>query len=113
MKIKIKGKQISVNQMYTGRRFLTSKGRSIKEDIGWQVKKGYRGKPLKGLVIVDVVFYFKNNRSDIDNCLKGLLDSLRGIIYEDDKQIVELHVWKNVDKKSDPYTLIEVNEFEK
>jgi Holliday junction resolvase RusA-like endonuclease len=33
-------------------------------------------------------------RPDLDNYLKGLMDSLRGIIYRDDAQVVDLRVQK-------------------
>ena len=33
-------------------------------------------------------------RADVDNYAKGVLDSFNGILWDDDKQIVELHVNK-------------------
>ena len=33
-------------------------------------------------------------RPDLDNYLKGLMDALRGIIYRDDAQVVDLHIHK-------------------
>ena len=32
---------------------------------------------------------------DIDNFCKGIFDSLTGILWEDDSQIVKLHITKN------------------
>ena len=34
-------------------------------------------------------------RPDIDNCAKNILDALNGILYADDKQIVELTIRKH------------------
>ncbi len=31
-------------------------------------------------------------KPDVDNTAKGILDALNGIVYADDKQVVELHV---------------------
>lgn len=39
-------------------------------------------------------FINHNRRSDLDNRLKVLLDSLSGIAYLDDKQVVEIHAKK-------------------
>lgn len=40
------------------------------------------------------------NKPDIDNCTKAILDALNGIAYKDDKQVVELEVWKRPRQKS-------------
>lgn len=37
---------------------------------------------------------YKNSSPDLDNCLKSLLDSFTGIIYEDDKQVVHINASK-------------------
>lgn len=90
----------SVNKMYRGRRFLTRGGKETKEAIAWEVASQYKGKVLKGEVCLNIIFYVKDNRSDIDNMLKALMDCLTGLIYEDDKQVVELHVIKMLDKEN-------------
>jgi len=36
---------------------------------------------------------------DVDNCAKSVLDALNGILYDDDKQVVGLHVIKYFDKE--------------
>ncbi len=33
-------------------------------------------------------------RQDIDNCAKGVLDALNGVVFEDDKQVMELNLTK-------------------
>lgn len=59
-------------------------------------------------VALNVMFYFKDERKrDIDSHLKCLLDSMTGIIYRDDSQITELHVFKEVDKKN-PRTVVQI-----
>jgi crossover junction endodeoxyribonuclease RusA len=109
-KIIIKTKPVSVNAMYRGgRRFLTKEGKSAKESISWELKKQYRGKALGCDIGLDIDFYVPNQRSDLDNLLKGLLDCLTGIIYIDDKQIVEILARKYVDKK-EPRIEIIINE---
>lgn len=57
------------------------------EENSWLVSS----KPIR----VDVYACYKDKRRrDIDNILKGLLDCLNGIIYKDDSQILEIHVYK-------------------
>jgi len=42
-------------------------------------------------------------RTDVDNLAKFVLDSLNGVLYEDDKQVASLQVTKVYDNE-DPYT---------
>lgn len=105
--IHIETEPISVNRMYRGRRFLTKDGKAVKDAIAWEVSSQWRIAPIKGVVALNIMFYFKNKRMDIDNALKGLLDCMTGLVYEDDSQIEELHVFKMVDKEN-PRTEIQV-----
>jgi len=86
--------------MYRGRRFLSKDGKAIKAAIAWEVRSQVKFEPLAGDVTLNILFYFKNGRMDIDNALKGLLDCMTGLVYVDDSQITELHVFKMVDKKN-------------
>lgn len=47
-------------------------------------------------------------RPDIDNLAKAVMDALNGIAYEDDKQVVELHLYKYY--SNEPRTEIELEE---
>jgi Holliday junction resolvase RusA-like endonuclease len=51
-------------------------------------------------VKLEISFYVKNKRRDIDNLLKVLLDSMNKIIYDDDKQIIELIVHKIIGQEN-------------
>lgn len=105
--IKITTEPISVNKLYRGRKFLTKDGKAIKTAIAWEIRSQWRIAPNTGAVALNVLFYFKDNRNDIDNALKALLDCMTGLVYEDDSQIEELHVFKMIDKKN-PRTEIQV-----
>ena len=95
---------LSTNQLYrsvNGRTILSARGRANKEAIGWEARAQYRGKPLTGPLAVTVALYWPDRRKhDIDNGLKTLLDSLTGIVWEDDGQVEDLHVTKAHDKKN-------------
>ena len=96
--ILIKTEPVSLNLMYRGRRFLTQRGKDAKESMSWEFKEQYNGEEQDGDICINVLFYFKDNRKrDIDSHLKALLDSMSGIVYKDDSQITELHVFKEVD----------------
>lgn len=47
--------------------------------------------PIAGPVMVSVTVYRKRRAGDLDNYQKVLLDSLKGIAFEDDSQVVEIH----------------------
>lgn len=98
----------SVNSIYRGRRFLTKEGKATKEIIGLEILSQRTTEVIKGDVALGIVFYFDNKRkNDIDNRLKALLDCMTGILYEDDSQIKELHVYKKYDKEN-PRTEIQI-----
>jgi crossover junction endodeoxyribonuclease RusA len=102
---------ISVNDLYTGRRFLTKMGKSAKESMAWEIKSKWRNKKLiERELCVEVVFYFKDNRRDIDGSLKALFDCMSGTIWKNDRQIVECHIWKKIDKKN-PRIEIDIDDF--
>lgn len=107
-KIVLKTKPVSVNQLYTGRRFLTKNGKGTKETMGWEAKKQYKGKALGCEIILDIDFYVPNNMSDLDNLLKATIDCLTGILWIDDRQIVEILARKYIDKKN-PRIEISIN----
>lgn len=98
MKVVLLGKPISVNALYRGRRFLTPIGKKTKEDYYYQAKAQYHGKALQGPVTLEITIYVPNPRTDLDGALKGLLDSLNGVLFEDDSQIMEIHAVKKIDK---------------
>lgn len=109
----IKTPPISVNQLYQGRRFLTSKGKSIKERMAWEIKQQYKGKIITNPIKINIDFYFKDKRGmDIDGALKGLLDCMTGIVWEDDRLIIELHARKFIDKEK-PSMVISIEEIGK
>lgn len=88
---------VSTNNMYFGRRIMTKEARTKKEAIGWEARAQYQGEPLEGPLKLSVAFWWPDKRNhDIDN-IKGLLDALTGILWEDDGQIVELHLTKGID----------------
>ncbi len=97
--ITLKTEPVSVNDLYTGRRFLTKNGRLTKVAMAREVKSMWKDKPMLGEVGVVIRFYLKDNRKDLDNLLKATLDILTGIVWKDDRQVKEIHCSKIIDKK--------------
>ncbi len=96
----IKTKPISVNSLYYGVKRITKEGKDTKTTMAWEVKSQYRGKPLQCDIGLDIDFFVPNQLSDLDNLLKGTLDCLTGILWDDDRQIIEIMARKYVDKKN-------------
>lgn len=75
---------------------LTEAAKNFKDTVKYTVK----GMKLEGNVRMEVKYYRPRRAGDIDGPLKLVFDSLQGILYENDKQIIELHVYRFDDKEN-------------
>lgn len=111
-RIVLKGNPLSTSHIYLSRgkmRFMKKEAKDRKEQYAWEAKGQYKGQPIQKDITVDIVLYFGDKRKrDIDNFNKLWMDSLEGIVYEDDKQIQELHTIKSYDKQ-DPRIEVFIN----
>lgn len=57
-------------------------------------------RPYTGDVALYVHVYRQQARGDLDNYAKVLCDSLNGAAYNDDSQVVELHMYRHDDKRN-------------
>ena len=82
------------------RRYNPKRYREFKEQLGWYARLAMKGRlPFTGEVKLHADFYRpKPKRSkhvsfigDVDNYLKAVMDSLIGICYLDDRQVVDVH----------------------
>ena len=46
--------------------------------------------PLAGAVAVTITFFYDSDLLDVDNIPKPVLDALKGIVYDDDRQVSDL-----------------------
>lgn len=79
-----------------GRRFNPRRYRAFKEELGWRARLAIK-KPFKGTVSIRLKVYRQLppeslRFGDVDNHLKAVLDSLNGIAYQDDRQVVAAQV---------------------
>ncbi len=112
----LKGEPISTNNVYKTvcrgnfpTRYMSARGKSLKEGYQWDVKQAWKGEPTQGKVLISMQIFFGTRRKqDIDNYSKIVLDSLTGIVYEDDSQIYVLYIAKFYDKEN-PRVELEIN----
>lgn len=96
------------NSVIRGRVYLSKKYREAKNDLKEEVAVQYDGELLEEDLCLNVLFYFGDRRRrDIDAYLKIIMDSMEGIVYKDDVQVNELHVFKVVDTDN-PRTEVQV-----
>ena len=84
----------------------------FKNELGYFALNAMKSNsPLTGKIKLSAEFYKKRqgltnqNWGDVDNFLKAVMDSLSGICYEDDGQIVEVHAKKDY---GEPHIVIEL-----
>lgn len=89
--------------------YLSPEGVQYKTDARWLALSQWHREPLRGPVHLLVRLYRPRAVGDIDGPLKAILDSMSGVLYLDDKQIVRLVV-DRLDDKHRPRVELEVME---
>jgi Holliday junction resolvase RusA-like endonuclease len=89
-----------------GRAFTPPRTKKFEDAIKKMARDQYKNGPMAGSLSMHIVFYIKKPKStkleypinrnpgDIDNLVKNIADSLNGIAYVDDSQIVDLSAHK-------------------
>ncbi len=97
-KITLNGKPETTNKVYRRHGniiYLSKEGRELKVSYAEQARQQWTGGVLSGNIWVHIDLFFSDERRrDIDNWHKILLDSLTGIVWEDDSQIFSMTVKK-------------------
>jgi len=114
IKITLLGDPRSTQHCYKYRRqgnfisgYMDSKCKSLKVDYKKQIMAQYTSLPFKQHLAVELTLWHGTKRKvDIDNFCKLIFDSLTGLVYEDDSQIMELKITKNYDKENPRAELI-------
>lgn len=106
IEIEIDGKIPSVNRYWRhtrqGRHYISQEGRAFKEKLAW-IAASKKIKPTSKLFKLELEWYCskKCNGGDLDNRLKVVLDALEGVVYPDDKFVVEINAKKIMDSGAD------------
>lgn len=91
---------------FRGRMVVSAEAKAYKQQVAW-IAKASGAEALTGNVSVTMKVYRPAKRMDLDNAAKILLDSLIGIAYNDDSQIVRI-VAERYDDKRNPRVEVEV-----
>jgi len=88
-----------------GHGYQSARVKAWQSDVGWTAQAAMRalGKtdPLVGELDVRLHFNLVNHRpQDLDNLSKGTLDACNRVVWQDDRQIVDLHITKSVDARN-------------
>jgi crossover junction endodeoxyribonuclease RusA len=81
-----------------GKVHVSSEAKQYKTLVGWLVLEAGIREPTLVDVVVTIHVYRERKAGDLDNRIKILLDSLRGIVYRDDSQVTEIHAYRHDDK---------------
>lgn len=104
-------KPIPVNQrtmIVNGHQTSSKKWKDTKSALALETRTQAKFTPMTGTLAVNLMFYFGDKRKrDIDAYIKIILDSMEGIVYENDSQVTELHCFKDIDIKN-PRTVIQI-----
>lgn len=86
--------------------------RQAKDAIAWEARSQFRRDPLHGPLAVTLDLYWPDRRKhDVDN-VKAMLDALNDVVWQDDGQIVDLHIRKHFDNE-DPRAVLVVEAAQK
>ena len=114
VRITLKGNALSTNNIYKhgGRvSYMSKNGKELKQSYIEQVTAQYKEAKLEGDLEVEVRLYFGDKRQrDWDNYHKLSFDSLSGVVWHDDVQVMKAIVWKKYDKQNPRIELI-INKF--
>lgn len=82
--------------------FLSDEARAYKQEVKLRTRLI---DPFTGPVAINFTVFRPRKAGDLDNYQKALFDALKGRLYLDDDQIVEIHGFREDDKK-DPRVLL-------
>lgn len=95
---------VSVNAMYRavgGRVVMSAVGREFKKEMCAMIAQQDIAM-IRGPVSVTLIFSFATrHRRDVDNFAKATLDCLKGVMFEDDSDVYQLHLYKIIGAKAD------------
>jgi crossover junction endodeoxyribonuclease RusA len=90
----------STNNLYAtvrGRRVLSREGRQYKERAAI-LAVAHGMKPVDGEVVVTLKVYRPRRAGDLDNSIKAVLDSVKGLAWRDDSQVKRIEAERFEDK---------------
>jgi crossover junction endodeoxyribonuclease RusA len=92
-------------RVFRGRAVTSAEARAYKKKVAVLL---HGTRPLKGDVCVRVEWHRGRKSGDLDNRLKCALDSLKGLAFKDDKQVVTIYAFRFEDKQN-PRIVVVIN----
>lgn len=84
---------------FNGRVVVSEEARTYKQAV-FYLAHDQGCEKIDGGVSLRIVVYRGRKAGDLDNYIKVLLDALKGILYEDDDQVIEIHAIRRDDKSN-------------
>lgn len=108
---KIPKRAISLNSLYRvsfhKHVYMVTKAKDWKTEFQQILKEQYKDGPIETPVALTIIFSFIDNKLlDLDNCLKITIDSLKGVVFKDDHQVVSLSAHKKMNQPIDFITIV-------
>ena len=98
--MKLNVKPLSVNALYSGRRFKTEKYKAYSKELTYLLSVlNVPDGPLE----LYVTFGLSNKRQDLDGCFKGFIDILQSKYDFDDNRIYKITSIKEIVKKGNEF----------
>jgi len=87
---------------YRAHAFTPPQTKAWERVVGWAARRAMDGRePLRGDLAVVLEFFRQNAIAcDLDNLAKAITDALNGICYHDDRQIVEMVLYRMIDAEN-------------
>lgn len=87
--------RVTVDDRGRARGHTPRRSEDFREAFQWACRAaGFRGQPITASLAIHVEFWRNhrgNNRGDLDNLVKAVLDAGNAFLWDDDAQIVEIH----------------------
>ena len=65
--------------------------RDYTEEVRTRVVMAYAGRePHLGMVRVEITYFYDARAGDVDNIVKPILDGLKGVVFADDSQVMDV-----------------------
>lgn len=72
--------------------YTPARTREYENLVAWKARMAHVGAPFEGPVKLEVEIRSRKSRADLSNILKAIEDAMNKIVYNDDRQIQEIHI---------------------
>lgn len=74
--------------------YTPARTREYENLVAWKAKIAHVGAPFEGPVKLEMEVRSRKSRADTSNILKAIEDGMNRIVYYDDRQIMEIHIFR-------------------